>query len=81
MTNFFSPWLDSHLEVIQIFTWALFSQRWGGVVQYSKIVNKQKDVSNCHSFLSYNHVNFKEKRSLISYIQQFTSQCFSLDIQ
>lgn len=32
-------------------------------------------------FLSSNYVNFKEKRSLISYIQQFTFQCFSLDIQ
>ena len=46
--------------------------------------NKLRDVSedynqpSCNSFLSCDYVNFKEKRSFTSYIQQFTLKCFSL---
>ena len=36
------------------------------------------NLPNCNSFLSCDYVNFKEKRSLTSYIQQFTLHCFSL---
>ena len=36
------------------------------------------NLPNCNSFLSCDYVNFKEKRSLTSYIQQFTLQCLSL---
>lgn len=40
---------------------------------YRALLYHQPD---CNSFLSCDYVNFKEKRSLTSYIQQFPLQCF-----
>lgn len=55
MANFFSPWLDSYLEMTPIFNWALFS--WGGVGRGGLVLilygtfDKPRDISEDYSAL------------------------------
>lgn len=64
-------------------------ERWPGIVRYIRQIQgcfrglqSTATISQTVSLLSCDFVNFKEKRSLTSYIQQFTLQCFfSLHIQ
>lgn len=72
---------DSNFQLGSLF---LGVGRGGLVLILYGTFDKLRDVSedynqpSCNSFLSCDYVNFKEKRSLTSYIQQFTLQCFSL---
>lgn len=73
---FFSPRLASDLERIQVSVWALSAQRVGrdgrcylGSLTAKEVFQRSLQSTADHppkrqSFLSCNHVSFKEKRSL-----------------